>query len=113
MGGGYSLSLAINSPDLAASVIYYGRLVTDKNELAKIKASVIGFFGDQDRGIPTISVKTFEESMKALGKDVSINVYQGAGHAFSNQESRSYDAKAAKDSWEKTLAFFCRKIEIR
>jgi carboxymethylenebutenolidase len=111
MGGGYSLSLAINNPDLAASVIYYGRLVTDKNELAKIKASVIGFFGDKDRGIPPSSIKAFEESMKALGKDVSTYIYQGAGHAFANEENRSYDAKAAKDSWEKTLAFFEKHLK--
>ena len=31
MGGGYSLSLAVNSPDLASCVIYYGRLITDKD----------------------------------------------------------------------------------
>lgn len=39
-GGGQSLQLAINSePDypLAATVVYYGNLVFDKKEVAKIK----------------------------------------------------------------------------
>lgn len=111
MGGGYSLSLAINNPDLAASVIYYGRLVTNKDQLAKIKASVIGFFGENDRGIPPSSVKEFEENMRELEKEVSTNVYKGSGHAFANEENRSYNTKAAKDSWEKTLAFFAEKLK--
>ncbi len=113
MGGGYSLSLAISSPDIMACVIYYGRLVTDKNQLEKIKASVIGFFGEEDRGIPPISVKKFEEDMKSLGKDVSVYNYPGAGHAFANEERPSYNASAAKDSWEKTLSFFNQKLESK
>ena len=111
MGGGYSLSLAISSPDITACVIYYGRLVTDKNQLEKIKASVIGFFGEEDRGIPPSSVKAFEEDMKSLGKDVSVYNYPGAGHAFANEEKPSYNPKAASDSWEKTLTFFSQKLK--
>ena len=113
MGGGYSLSLAISSPDIMACVIYYGRLVTDKNQLEKIKASVIGFFGEEDRGIPPSSVKVFEEDMKSLGKDVSVYNYPGAGHAFANEEKPSYNSKAASDSWEKTLSFFNQKLESK
>lgn len=113
MGGGYSLSLAINSPDIAACVIYYGRLVTDKNQLGRINASVIGFFGDEDRGIPPSSVRAFEDDMKALGKDVIVDIYPGAGHAFANEEKPSYNPKAARDSWEKTLIFFNQKLESK
>ena len=111
MGGGYSLSLAINSPDITACVIYYGRLITDKDQLGRIKASVIGFFGEEDRGIPPSSVNAFEEDMKALGKNVSVYIYPGAGHAFANEEKPSYNPKAAKDSWDKTLAFFKSKLK--
>ena len=47
-GGGQSLNLALNSQDhpLAATVIYYGRLVTDNATLASIKWPVLGIFGD-------------------------------------------------------------------
>lgn len=111
MGGGYSLSLAINSPDLDASVIYYGRLVTDKEQLSRINAPVIGFFGEEDRGISPGSVKAFEKEMKALGKDVSVYIYPDAGHGFANKESRSYNAIAAEDAWKKVLAFFEKHLE--
>jgi len=113
MGGGYSLSLAINSPDITACVIYYGRLITDKDQLRRTNASVIGFFGEEDRGIPPSSVNAFEEDMKTLGKNVSVYIYPGAGHAFANEEKPSYNPKAAKDSWEKTLSFFSQKLESK
>jgi carboxymethylenebutenolidase len=111
MGGGYSLSLVINSPDVSACAIYYGRLLTDKDQLGKIKASVIGFFGEEDRRIPPASVKTFEKDMRAMGKDVNTYIYPGAGHAFANEQRPSYNANATKDSWNKTLAFFERKLK--
>src|SRR6185503_17500883 len=46
-GGGQSLQLALNSQDhpLAATIIYYGRLVTDNATLASIKWPVLGIFG--------------------------------------------------------------------
>ncbi len=112
MGGGYSLSLAINSSELAGAVIYYGRLVTDKDQLKKINAPIIGFFGEEDRGIPVSSVKEFEQTMKELGKDVSVHIYPEAGHAFANEERpSSYNASAAKDAWEKALAFFEKHLK--
>lgn len=54
-GGGQSLQLALHSEQhpLAATILHYGTpLVTDKQELSKIKRPVLGFFGDHDQGIP-------------------------------------------------------------
>ncbi|MCH8029476.1 MAG: dienelactone hydrolase family protein [Candidatus Dadabacteria bacterium] len=111
MGGGYSLSLAINSPELAACVIYYGRLVTDPREHNRIQAPIAGFFGDKDRGIPPSSVDKFESSLKSLDKEIETHLYHGAGHAFANENSRSFNKKAAEDSWVKTLRFFKDKLK--
>ena len=48
-GGQQSLQLALNSEDnpLAATVIYYGRLITEPEALSKIKWPVLGIFGDK------------------------------------------------------------------
>jgi len=51
MGGGYSLDVALEEPDLAADVINYGHLATDPAALKKINAPILGLFGAQDRGI--------------------------------------------------------------
>ncbi len=87
------------------------KLITDKDQLRRINSSVIGFFGEEDRGIPPSSVNAFEEDMKALGKDVRIYIYPEAGHAFGNEERPSYNPKATSDSWEKTRTFFNQKLK--
>src|SRR5687768_8514412 len=53
-GGGQSLQLALNTePEypLAATIIYYGNLVSDQESISKIKWPVLGIFGDQDKSI--------------------------------------------------------------
>ena len=112
MGGGYSLALAIHQPGLAASVIYYGRLATDRTLLARIQAPVLGIFGEEDRGIPSPAVQSFEQAMIALGKTVEIHMYPGAGHAFANPERPSYRKAAADDAWNRTSAFLTKFLSL-
>lgn len=106
-GGGWSLATALALPeDVDATVIYYGRLVTDEDKLAPLQMPILGFFGAEDQGIPVASVHAFETSLNALGKDAAIHIYEGASHAFANPSGTSYQAEPAHDAWEKTLAFF-------
>ncbi len=106
-GGGWSLATALALPeDVDATVIYYGRLVTDQDELAPLQMPILGFFGSEDQGIPVDSVHAFEQSLNALGKDAAIHIYEGADHAFANPSGTAYQAEPAQDAWEKTLAFF-------
>lgn len=111
MGGGWSLQLALAEPRLAAAVIYYGRLASDEATLARLRAPVLGLFGEEDRGIPAASVREFEAALKKLGKPASIHLYAGAGHAFANATRPSYRKDAAEDAWAKTLAFFGEKLK--
>jgi len=67
-GGGQSLQLALNTESefpLAATALYYGNLITDQQELSKIKWPVLGIFGDQDQSIPVGEVRQFQESLNA------------------------------------------------
>lgn len=111
MGGSWSLSLAVNEPQLSACVVYYGRLLTDEALLKRIACPVLGIFGDRDRGIPVESVRAFESTMKRLGKRVEAHVFADAGHAFANPNNqRGYNAAAAEKAWQLTLAFFKRTL---
>lgn len=106
-GGGWSLRTAILLGDgLDACVIYYGRVTTDEEELRAFHAPVLGIFGAEDGGIPVEGVRMFEAVLKKLEKNVTIHLYDGAGHAFANPSGRNYQEKPAKDAWEKTLKFF-------
>jgi carboxymethylenebutenolidase len=107
MGGGFSLGLALSQPDLAACVIYYGRLETDTAKLSKITGPVLGFFGQDDASIPVAAVTGFESAMKQAGRAVTVHVYPGAGHAFANPtRTDAYRPEATKDSWNKMMSFF-------
>src|SRR5215216_2815900 len=110
-GGGQSLQLALNSEQnpLAATVIYYGNLVNDTNEISKIKWPVLGIFGDQDQSIPVESVNAFEQALNETGVANEIYIYPGVGHAFANP-SDNYAPKEAADAWKKTLAFLNKYV---
>lgn len=106
-GGAQSLQLALNSQDhpLAATIIYYGRLVTDNATLANIKWPVLGIFGDQDRSIQVDTVKAFESALNSIGIPNEIYIYKGVGHAFANPSGENYAPKETQDAWQKTLSF--------
>ena len=109
MGGGWSIKLAEDQPKLAAFVVNYGSLPTDKALIAKINAPMLGNFGAEDKGIPPESVQAFEDAMKAAGKSTDIKIYGGAGHAFENPNNRDgYRPEATADA-EKRVATFFRK----
>ena len=111
-GGGQSLQLALNSEQnpLAATVIYYGNLVNDTNELSKIKWPVLGIFGDQDQSIPVESVNVFEQALNETGITNEIYIYPGVGHAFANPSGDNYAPAETASAWEKTLAFLKKYV---
>lgn len=111
-GGAQSLQLALNSQDhpLAATIIYYGRLVTDNATLANIKWPVLGIFGDQDRSIQVDTVRAFESALNSIGIPNEIYIYKGVGHAFANPSGENYAPKETQDAWQKTLSFLEKHV---
>jgi carboxymethylenebutenolidase len=107
-GGQQSLQLALNTEPkypLSSTVIYYGRLVSDPDELSKIKWPVLGIFGDQDDSIPVENVTNFKAALDSNGIPNEIYVYKGVGHAFANPSRDSYAPDQTADAWNKTLLF--------
>jgi carboxymethylenebutenolidase len=112
MGGGFSLLLAVNESKLAACVVNYGSMPTDKEDIQKIQAPVLGNFGAEDRGIPPSAVGAFEDAMKAAHKSIDVKIYEGAGHAFENRNNKlGYREGAANDAWARTLDFLNRTLK--
>ena len=107
-GGGQALQLALHSEShpLAATILYYGTpLVTDKQELSKIKWPVLGIFGDKDQAIPLPNIQQFKAALDADGIPNEIHIYKGLGHAFANPSGANYAPKETVDAWQKTLEF--------
>jgi carboxymethylenebutenolidase len=106
-GGDWSLQLALNSSEnpLAATIVYYGRPVTDTASLSSISWPILGIFGDQDQAIPVESVKEFTSALNASGVTNEIYLYEGVGHAFANPSGDNYAPKETADAWQKTIGF--------
>jgi len=112
MGGGYSLDVALQEPDLAADVINYGHLATDPATLKKINAPILGLFGAQDRGITPDDVKKFEAQLQQLGKKIDMTIYPDAGHGFENPNNKDgYREKDTADAWDKTVKFLAANLK--
>lgn len=113
MGGMYSLALATEQPGLSAVVAYYGLPPTDAAKIAKIEAPVLGNYGAEDKGPSPEQVKTFEAAMKKSGKSIDVKLYEGAGHAFANENNPwgGYREAAAKDANQRTSAFLAAHLK--
>lgn len=103
-GGGWALQAALNLADLQAAVIYYGQPVTDPVELAKIKAAILGIFGNQDTTIPPDLVKRFDAALTQAHVEHQFFTYD-APHAFANPSNPRYNKAASADAWQHVLEF--------
>jgi carboxymethylenebutenolidase len=110
-GGGWSLETALElGGEIDAAVVYYGRTVSDPAELAKLKAPLLGLFGELDQGIPVAGVREMEAALGKLGKTATIVVYPNANHAFANPTGPRYQKEAAADAWQRTTSFLAAQL---
>jgi carboxymethylenebutenolidase len=106
MGGGLSLYLATVAP-IDACVIYYGVLPGVQPDLSKIQCPVLGHYAEHDDFASPEKAQALEDELKKLGKQVQFYIYPGTTHAFFNDDRPEvYNDAAAKQSWDRTLAFF-------
>jgi carboxymethylenebutenolidase len=116
MGGGYSLQLALADPRIKACTICYGRVVTDPAKLKPLQATVLGIFGEEDRGIPPADVEKFEAALKDAGKKVERIHEFKAGHGFmrpgeGDTKNPAYRAGPAKEAWQDIDQFFAKALK--
>jgi carboxymethylenebutenolidase len=110
MGGHLSLAAALRKAEIQAAVMFYGSVETDPKALEPLAVPLLGIFGNEDRGIPLDQIRSFESLLKEAGKDATVLVYPGVGHAFFNEERPGYDREAAHDAWERTKMFLAQKM---
>ena len=108
-GGGRSFLHATHSPNLGASVVYYGS-PPDREQMAQITAPVLGLYGGNDARI-NATIPATDSAMKALGKSYEYHIYDGAGHGFLRaQDQNPANAAAAVAAWPRTVAFLREKL---
>ena len=111
LGGKWSLRGSLMLPnEIDATVIYYGSLIDNREQLATLEMPIIGFVGTKDRPYINQFIQ-FDKDLKALNKDYSVHFYEGAGHAFANASGTAYEPEAAEDSWKKTVDFLAAHLD--
>ena len=108
MGGGLSALLACEEPELSAAAMFYGSAPTAE-AVAKIACPVIAFYGANDQRV-NAGIPGLESAMRAASKSFEYKIYEGANHAFFNDEAQSYEVNAARDSYARLLSFFATHL---
>jgi carboxymethylenebutenolidase len=103
-GGGIVHWLATQLPDLQAAVPFYGNSPAPE-EAAKVKAPLLVHLAAVDERI-NAAWPAYEAALKAAGVKYQMVQYPGTQHGFNNDTTPRYDAAAAKQAWDSTVAFF-------
>ena len=120
-GGGVVYLASHAVPGIKAGAIYYGGGIVPRDDAppgtpsgldqaSNVACPIIGFFGEDDAGIPPAHVHKIEEALKSAGKDGEFHIYKGAGHGFFCNDRGSYNEEASDDAWPRTLAFFGKHL---
>ena len=111
MGGALALYTATRNSKIGACVVFYGGHPNVKPDLPNLHAPVLGLYGENDRSVTPAVVRDLEERLKTLGKQIEVNIYPGADHAFFNDtRPQVYNAEAAADAWQRTVDFLRKNL---
>ncbi|MNZ64850.1 Carboxymethylenebutenolidase [compost metagenome] len=103
-GGGMAHWLATRLPTLRAAVPFYGNS-PEPALAAQVKAPLLVHLAGVDERI-NAAWPAYEAALKAAGAKFQVHHYPGTQHGFNNDTTPRYDAPAAQQAWERTLAFF-------
>jgi carboxymethylenebutenolidase len=107
-GGGQSFRYATNNPNLKAVVVAYGP-APDTADIKRIKAPVLGVYGEKDERI-TGSLPDVAAKMEAAGKTFTYDVYLGTGHGFLKPGRQGSDGPQVEKAWTRILQFYRARL---
>jgi len=114
MGGMLSFLLAASRPDkIRAAVPFYGFPQGDMEpDWSKLQASVRGHMAEHDDFFGPDAARALESKLQGIGKDVTLTVHPGSGHAFMGTHNAlgTHDAALAGQIWPGVVAFLHEKL---
>jgi carboxymethylenebutenolidase len=108
-GGAIANTLAWRLPDvIRAAVPYYGGQPSAE-EAAKIKGALLIHYAELDTRV-NAGWPAYEEALKANRIEYEAYIYPKVNHGFHNDTTPRFDPAAAELSWNRTIAFFKKKL---
>jgi carboxymethylenebutenolidase len=107
MGGGFAIAWARHDERLKAIAPFYG---TNPRPLAAVRrmCPVVGSYPGKD--FTARSGRKLDAQLASIGVERDMKIYAGVRHSFFNDKGRTYNAAAATDAWQRTLAFFAEHV---
>jgi len=109
MGGMLAFLIAANRPDKVKAVVpFYGfPQGATEPDWSKLTASISGHMAEHDNFFTPAAARALESKLRSMGKDVTLTVHPGTGHAFMAPHNAlgTLDAALAAQIWPEAMAF--------
>jgi carboxymethylenebutenolidase len=120
-GGRQALLFACSSDKLDAAVDCWGGFITRATPdtrttaerpappldmLETLRCPLLAVFGAEDQNPSPADARELQDRAQAYGKDVTVTVFEEAGHAFLADYRPSYRERAAFALWPQIVSFF-------
>jgi carboxymethylenebutenolidase len=109
MGGMLSFIIAADRPDkVKAAVPFYGfPQGLAEPDWSTLTAAISGHMAEHDDFFPPAAAKALETRLRAMGKDVTLTVHPGTGHAFMAPHNAlgTHNPVVAAKVWPDAIAF--------
>jgi carboxymethylenebutenolidase len=109
MGGMLSFIIAAHRPDTVKAVVpFYGfPQGAAEPDWTPLTASIRGHMAEHDDFFPPAAARALEAKLRALGKDVTLTVHPGTGHAFMGPHNAlgTFNAERAAAIWPEAVSF--------
>jgi len=115
MGGMLAFLIAANRPDKVKAVVpFYGFPQGDAEpDWSTLTASISGHMAEKDNFFPPAAAHALEAKLRGMGKDVTLTVHPGTGHAFmaSHNALGTHNAAAAEKIWPEVISFLKKTLQ--
>jgi carboxymethylenebutenolidase len=109
MGGMLSFIIAANRPDKVKAVVpFYGfPQGPSEPDWSKMTAVVSGHMAERDDFFAPAAAHALEKKLRSIGKNVTLTVHPGTGHAFMGPHNAlgTLNAKLAAEIWPQAVSF--------
>jgi carboxymethylenebutenolidase len=109
MGGMLSFMIAANRPDAVTALVpFYGfPQGAAEPDWSKLAAKVRGHMAENDNFFTPDGARALEKKLRGLGKDVTLTVHPGTGHAFMGPHNAlgTLNAALADQIWLQVTTF--------
>lgn len=114
MGGMLAFIIAVERPDKVKAVVpFYGFPHGDAEpDWSRLEAPVSGHMAEHDDFFPPAAARDLEARLHAMGKDVTLTIHPGTGHAFMAPHNAlgTLNSELSAKIWPEAMSFLREKL---